>query len=108
MTNLTRLTNLSVEMERVFDAAKAQAIEEFANAKTEEIMLAAANLRLAVVEARRRLVLTTFNVTDVAKLGEKLSKNKYAAWRMAALFAPGFVTSTTSVVRSVLMAASAI
>jgi hypothetical protein len=89
-SNLVRATDLSLALEQTFDAAKAAAIEEFASAKVEEVMLRAADTRLAVLEARRQLVLRTFNVTDVAKLGEKLAKNKYAAEKLQQIFGGAF------------------
>jgi hypothetical protein len=77
---------MNLALEQTFDAAKAAAIEEFAHARVDEVMLKAAETRLAVIEARRQLVLRTFNVTDVAKLGDKLAKNKFAAEKLHDIF----------------------
>jgi hypothetical protein len=88
--SLVELTSAPVEIGKAIEAAKMQAIEHFAAATVEEIMLAAAQKRLAILEARRKLVMATFNVTDVAKLGDKLAKNKYAAEKLHEIFGGTF------------------
>jgi hypothetical protein len=90
MSNLSVIDTAPVEIERAIQVAKAQAIDQFAAATVEEIMLAAAQRRLQVLEGRRRLVMATFNVTDVAKLGDKLAKNKYAAEKLHEIFGGTF------------------
>jgi hypothetical protein len=90
MGDLATTTSAQVQIDRAMDAARAQATEQFAQATVEEILLAAAEKRLAVLEARRKLVLRTLNVTDVAKLGEKLAKNKFAAEKLHEIFGGSF------------------
>ena len=90
MADLSTTTTPAVQLDRAIDAAKAQALEQFAQASVEEIMLKAAEKRLAVLEARRKLVLRTFDASDVNRLGDKLAKNKFAAEKLHEIFGGAF------------------
>lgn len=56
----------------------------------QELSLADSERRLKLLEARRALVLKTLNVTDVARLGDQLAKNKYAAEKLHEIFGGAF------------------
>jgi hypothetical protein len=90
MADLSTTTGTGVQLDRAIEAAKAQALEQFAQATVEEIMLKAAEKRLAVLEARRKLVLRTFEASDVNRLGDKLAKNKFAAEKLHEIFGGSF------------------
>ncbi len=90
MTDLARMTNTALQIDRAVDDAKLRALDEFATASVEEIMLQAAEKRLGVLDQRRKLVLRTFDASDVARLGEKLAMNKYAAEKLHEIFGGTF------------------
>jgi hypothetical protein len=73
MADLSTTTGAGVQLDRAIEAAKAQALEQFAQASVEEIMLKAAEKRLAVLEA-----------------GDKLAKNKFAAEKLHEIFGGSF------------------
>src|SRR3990167_6033106 len=89
-TSLSRVDHVALELARAESAARDAAIAEFAQASVEEIVLRTAEKRLAILDARRKLVLREFNVTDVAALGDKLSKNKFAAEKLVGIFGGTF------------------
>lgn len=89
-TSLSRVDHVQMELARAEAAARDAAISEFAQASVEEIILRTAEKRLAILDARRKLVLREFDVTDVAALGDKLSKNKFAAEKLIGIFGGTF------------------
>ena len=89
-TSLSRVDHVALELARAESAARDAAITEFAQASVEEIVLRTAEKRLAILDARRKLVLREFDVTDVAALGDKLSKNKFAAEKLVGIFGGTF------------------
>jgi hypothetical protein len=88
--SLAKVGAVALELQRAEEAARQEAIEQFARATIEEIAVAIGEKRLRIYEARRRLVLAEFGVEDVALLGDKLSKNKYAAEKLINIFGGTF------------------
>ena len=89
-TSLSRVDHVALELARAESAARDAAIAEFAQASVEEIVLRTAEKRLAILDARRKLVLRGVDVTDAAALGDKLSKNKFAAEKLVGIFGGTF------------------
>ena len=67
-----------------------QPTPQLPTATVTEMSLVDAERRLNDLEARRRLVLRVLNVTDVARFGDALAKNKYAAEKLHHIFGGSF------------------
>ncbi len=89
-TDLVRATSLEMQISRAEEIAKELAIEQFAMASVEEVMLKIAEKRIAIFDARRKLVMAVFNETDVNRMGEKLAKNRNAAEKLLSIWGGKF------------------